>query len=431
VNAAARCARGTASSIRAWAIWELPRWLTCFVITVIFTEIAAIGVAAAFTPLHSRDFELAGILVACSLVTVELTRRSGEPSGYIKDVNGVWYLPIAILLPPLYALLAVIPGVILTQLRVRKTVLYRRVFSATAIGLSYATASLAFHVIAPAIPGSRAGSGFHALFWTLIAAGCGLLRVMVNHALVLTAVKGSEPTTRVLPMVFGREPVFNDLAELCIGVLVAFAAAYSLILALYALPLIVLLQRSQRHAQLLDASRIDGKTGLLNAATWQREASLEVTRAGRTRTPLAVAMVDIDHFKSVNDTFGHLAGDAVLATLASTLRALLRDYDITGRFGGEEFAILLPQTGAYEACRIAERLREKVSKIVFPVTVGPDAGPLRITVSVGVATMDRARRDLDELIAAADLALYQAKSAGRDQIRMVSESTPDPSALSD
>jgi diguanylate cyclase (GGDEF)-like protein len=422
---AVRHDRSLASAVKGWAIWELPRWLSVFVIFVISATAGATVFAAVHTQLHAANVELFAVLLACSMVTVELTRRAGEPGGAIKDVYGVWNLPVALLLPPVYALIAILPRLLVIQWRVRKTVMYRRVFSAAAVGLSWAAASVTFHAAVPMITPASSGAVNHALAWTLIATGCGLLRFAVNYVIVLTAIKGSEPSVRLKPMVFAREPLYNDLAELCVGVLVAFSAAHNPVLAFYALPLIILLQRSMRHAQLLDASRIDGKTGLLNAATWQREAALQVTRAARTRTPLAVAMLDIDYFKNVNDTYGHLAGDAVLATLASTLRALLREYDLTGRFGGEEFAILLPQTGEAEAAQIAERLRERVSRITFPVTGGPDAEPLRITVSLGIATLDRSRRSLDELIAAADHALYQAKNSGRDRVCITSDTSAE------
>ena len=198
-------------------------------------------------------------------------------------------------------------------------------------------------------------------------------------------------------------------------------------MALGALPLVALLHRSFRHAHLVDASRIDAKTGLLNAGTWLREARLETARAARTRTPLSVAIADIDHFKSVNDTFGHLAGDAVLAAIASALNAQLREGDLTGRFGGEEFCILLPGTDAAEARQITERLRDQISRIVTPVSEGTgiagtgiagtgDDAALRVTISIGVAALGSSRRDLDELLAAADHALYQAKEAGRNQV---------------
>jgi diguanylate cyclase (GGDEF)-like protein len=208
-------------------------------------------------------------------------------------------------------------------------------------------------------------------------------------------------------------------------------------LALAALPLVALLHRSFRHAQLVDASRIDAKTGLLNAGTWLREARLETARAARTRAPLAVAIADIDHFKNVNDTFGHLAGDAVLAAIASALNALLRDGDLTGRFGGEEFCILLPGTDAAEARQITERLREKISRIATPVSGGMVTGstvtgttgtgtmagaPLQVTVSIGVAALGSSRRDLDELLAAADHALYQAKETGRNRVCVLAAS---------
>jgi diguanylate cyclase (GGDEF)-like protein len=116
----------------------------------------------------------------------------------------------------------------------------------------------------------------------------------------------------------------------------------------------------------VSASRTDAKTGLLNAATWQREAVRELIRAARKHNPVAVAMLDIDHFKKVNDTYGHLAGDAVLAAIAAATRSLLRDYDIIGRFGGEEFAILLPHTGAAEATGVTERLRKRIPRIAIP-----------------------------------------------------------------
>ena len=123
-----------------------------------------------------------------------------------------------------------------------------------------------------------------------------------------------------------------------------WASAISLVTIVFALPFVTLLQRSVRHAQLLNASRIDSKTGLLNAGTWEREAASEVARAVRTRTPLALVLIDVDHFKLVNDLHGHLAGDKALRAIAHTFQIFLRDYDLAGRFGGEEFALLLPQT---------------------------------------------------------------------------------------
>ena len=149
----------------------------------------------------------------------------------------------------------------------------------------------------------------------------------------------------------------NDIAEFCVAVLVTSGIAFTPLTIVFALPFVTLLQRSFRHAQLLNASRIDSKTGLLNAGTWEREAASEVARAVRTRTPLALMLIDLDHFKAVNDAYGHLAGDRALRAISRTFKIFLRDYDLAGRFGGEEFALLLPHTGAADAQRIAERMR--------------------------------------------------------------------------
>jgi diguanylate cyclase (GGDEF)-like protein len=256
----------------------------------------------------------------------------------------------------------------------------------------------------------------------LVVVVCGAIQWALNTALVVTPIKGSEPTASVRQMTFNREGLFNDLAEFSTALVFAFIAASDAVLVVVTLPFVILLQRSSRHAELTNASRIDAKTGLLNAATWQREAGVQVTRAARTRTPLAVAMLDLDHFKTVNDTYGHLTGDLALAAVADALRSGLRDYDVAGRFGGEEFAVLLPHTGQDEATAIAERLREQIAALNIPAR-GHGAGeqPLRLTISIGVATVSHSRRDLDDLLAAADHALYQAKRSGRNKVCVVSD----------
>ena len=215
--------------------------------------------------------------------------------------------------------------------------------------------------------------------------------------------------------------MYNDVSELCVAVLVTFCVAYSWIALVFAFPFITLLQRSVRHARLLEDARADSKTGLLNAATWENGATAELARAVRTRTQLAVALLDIDRFKVINDTYGHLTGDEVLKEIAHTLKTMLREYDLAGRFGGEEFALLLPQTRAVDAFRIAERIRSAISGlcIIAPGATGGER--VHVTVSIGVAALDSgSKREYAELMAAADAALYRAKSGGRDQVQMIS-----------
>jgi diguanylate cyclase (GGDEF)-like protein len=114
--------------------------------------------------------------------------------------------------------------------------------------------------------------------------------------------------------------------------------------------------------ELAAAARTDPKTGLLNATAWQREADAEVARAQRTSSPLALLLVDVDHFKRVNDSHGHLIGDEVLRALATELRQQVRESDVVGRFGGEEFTVLLPRTDDAGAYGIAERLRTSAGR---------------------------------------------------------------------
>jgi diguanylate cyclase (GGDEF)-like protein len=255
----------------------------------------------------------------------------------------------------------------------------------------------------------------------LTAAASAAVQWTVNQILLCTAIKGSNRDIRILHEVLSKEPVFNDVTELCVAVIVSYCVAASVVALAFAFPFITLLQRSLRHARLLQDSRVDAKTGLLNAGTWEWQATTEVARAVRTRTSLAIALLDIDRFKVINDTYGHLVGDQVLKEISRTLTGLLRDYDLAGRFGGEEFSMLLPQTRAVDAIRIAERIRAGIAglSVIAPGAVGGER--VQFTVSIGVAALDAGdERTYNQLMAAADAALYRAKNCGRDQVQMIS-----------
>jgi diguanylate cyclase (GGDEF)-like protein len=417
----ARRLPGQARAIGSWPVWSLSRWLRVFVIAVIAAELAAIGIAASAARFALHDLLVFGVLLGCTAFAVELTRKAGEQGGIMTDVQGVWELPVAIFLPPVYALIVPIARVSLTQWRVRKAPLYRRVFTAAAVGLSYGAASVVFHGLAGLAPAGGGGTLGHSTVWTLLVGLCAVIQWVLNNALVVAAVKGSDRTADIRAAFFNGEAIYNSIAETCAAVLVTFAVAGNLLLAFAALPVVGLLQRSLSHVKLVSDARTDSKTGLLNAATWDRESAAEVVRAVRTQSPLAIVMVDIDKFKNVNDTYGHLVGDQVLKEIANTLNTLLRDYDLAGRFGGEEFSLLLPQTRAVDAFRIAERVRANIASlsIIAPGATGGER--VQVTVSIGVAALDSgSKRELSELMAAADAALYRAKAGGRDQVQMIS-----------
>jgi diguanylate cyclase (GGDEF)-like protein len=410
------------TAIRDWPIWSLPRWLTGYVLTIIAVDLAAISIAASASVFSRHNLALFGLLMACTAAAVELTRKASEEgSGASKDTQGVWELPVAILLPPFFALVSPIARIALTHWRVRRAPLYRRVFSCAAVGLSYGAASVTFHSLSALVARGSTGTLSHGTVWTLLVIVSALVKSVINKATVLTAAKGANPGAKIRTAVLSGESLYHDASEICIGILVTFGVAGNPLLALAALPVVTLLQRSLRHAKLVTDSRADPKTGLLNATTWERESAVEVARAVRTQSPLAIAMVDIDKFKVINDTYGHLVGDQVLKEIANTLNTMLRDYDLAGRFGGEEFSLLLPQTRAVDAFRIAERVRANIASVsvIAPGATGGER--VQVTVSIGVAALDSgSKRELSELVAAADAALYRAKAGGRDQVQMIS-----------
>jgi diguanylate cyclase (GGDEF)-like protein len=157
----------------------------------------------------------------------------------------------------------------------------------------------------------------------------------------------------------------------------------------------------------------DYLTGLSNRRHFLEQGEIELSRVQRYGEALSVFMLDIDHFKNINDTHGHKAGDTVLQQLSQVLRETLRTADIIGRMGGEEFAILLPETDLQEAAEIAERLREIVARRDVILEAGL---PLHITVSIGVVTLKDKGVNLDILLNLADKALYQAKASGRNRV---------------
>jgi len=192
-------------------------------------------------------------------------------------------------------------------------------------------------------------------------------------------------------------------------------------------PALLLMQRGMLYQPLQHEARHDAKTGLLNCEAWRATAGSALGHSRRQEQLAAVLLVDIDHFKTVNDVFGHLAGDDVLARTADAIVGCVRSTDLVGRFGGDEFCALLFCAGPADALATAERIRRHIEELAF---TDPRLG---VTASVGLATApvadDGATLDLPELMAAADRALYRAKHDGRNRVDG-SESRRRPAPLS-
>jgi diguanylate cyclase (GGDEF)-like protein/PAS domain S-box-containing protein len=175
-------------------------------------------------------------------------------------------------------------------------------------------------------------------------------------------------------------------------------------------------ERELLKEQLEQQAHQDFLTGLFNRRHFLEQGELELSRVQRYGEALSVFMLDVDYFKKINDTYGHKTGDMVLQQLSDILRQTLRTVDIIGRIGGEEFAILLPETDLQEATEVAERLRE----IIASTEVAREAGmPLHFTASIGVAALTGKNVNLDTLLSQADQALYQAKESGRNKVCVV------------
>ena len=180
----------------------------------------------------------------------------------------------------------------------------------------------------------------------------------------------------------------------------------------------LLLKIVQQEEEMRNLASYDSLTGLLSRHAFFDSANSHISLANRNKSLFVVMLIDLDHFKSINDQYGHPAGDAVLKLFADVVNSVARRSDIVGRLGGEEFAIILPTTSTEEALEFSARLHEAVGQAVLKYG---DA-IINYTVSIGLAASSTARvNNLDNLLTRADLALYQAKRNGRDQTLVFSE----------
>jgi len=218
-----------------------------------------------------------------------------------------------------------------------------------------------------------------------------------------------------LALVYGAFSFYGKLDE------------YLLPFTLHGLPILVFLnvcvwyvRRSARHTfelyrRNLELATIDSLTGLNNRRSWEQLSSTLLAKARREKSSFAVLMLDIDLFKKVNDTRGHPAGDATLKAVAACLKAVLREYDILGRYGGEEFVVSVANLSIVQVMNLGERLRMAVEALEIDTGKGV---PLQITISIGCAVSLEPQESLEQFLANSDAALYQSKQGGRNQVQL-------------
>ncbi|WP_410654078.1 GGDEF domain-containing protein [Amycolatopsis sp. lyj-112] len=391
-----------------WALWRLPnRGLIGFVLLV---DVAAIvGCAWTFlrVPLTSGDAVPFTVLITCIVLYTELSRPvervrerfAGTPH---ISLDSVWTFAAILLLHPGLAALVIALSFFYRWFRGQPNPLFRRTFSMSATVLSGFVATIFFAEYA--VPFDVLPRDLRSL---AVIAGAGAVFLLVNTVFMTIAVYYGTPHDKLRDALAKPFEYSLEAATIALGVVVAWALRDWPAVLVLIVGITLVLHRGVLLRQLKRQARSDAKTGLLNARAWRDAATDELVRARGANRHTSLLMLDVDRFKLINDRHGHLVGDRYLAAIAETLRTEVRGTDLVGRFGGEEFVVLLPGTPAVHAHAIAERIRSSVANRA-------DDLPEHVTVSIGLADRPGVT-DLDALIAVADRALYEAKNTGRNR----------------
>ena len=341
-------------------------------------------------------------ILAVLSATAQLFVVSG-PRHYAYFTTIVFLIPAVMLLPPgLVALVGIIHH--FPEWLKTRAAWYIQSFNICNWTLAMLAAWACFHGF----------SHDNRLSYAFAGAAAAVALVAVNHILMAPMLKLARSLSIRDSGLFSFQSLSTDLVLAMLGVATAAFWRSNPWLILFAVAPLFLIHRSLSVPQLQEEARVDPKTGLFNARHFATALDEELTRAARFDRPLSLVMADLDLLRDINNTYGHLAGDAVLQGIAEVFRSHLRHYDVPARFGGEEFAILLPETPPEQAFEIAERIRRTVAASAFDVETSSE--PIRATVSIGVAGYPRDGLDTNELIHQADLAVYRAKLQGRNRV---------------
>jgi diguanylate cyclase (GGDEF)-like protein len=416
-------------AVRSWALWTLT--VPAFSV-VVLVDLAAIGYAAqAFTDVPSwRGLDVVFALTVSALISVEGARRvesrRRRGGALHKDLAPAWMIAAAIILQPALAILVVILLRVWWRIRAGKCIPYRWAFS-TAVHVLAVGAAHAVFVSARDLT----GGGDLGLVASMAAASVAY--VATDTLLCGLAISLIIPGSTRRETVGGLDDLCTDATAATLGCLLAAACLVTPWFAFVAIPITLTATRALLLGQLESEAQTDPKTSLTRVDWWRRRTE-EMLRGARTqREPMAVLLIDIDHFKQVNDLHGHLVGDEALRAVATILRSAIRVKDVIGRFGGEEFVIALPETGIDEATVTADRLRNAVAAsplaaMCAGVLDEPDLDPdtFQLTVSIGVAVYPSDGATVDDLLLRADRAMYAAKAAGRNRVRLAADVLPLP-----
>ncbi len=410
---------------RLWAVWQLPLAARALVLMVPVLYLATVFVSAMTVHLNGRDIATALVFAIASMVSVEVSMRLAWPRtrGDLISSDGlsVWILPVALLLPPFYVAVMVIVPRAYVHFRVWRAQPMKFVYSTATLGLAYAAAAEMHYLVAGTSSSQWTTNQLIGGVRPVVALAVAIAVWWIGHNLLICAVVAlTAGRAAVLTFVRNLETHVADVVAICLGIAAAVLWAIRPVAAALLAPPVLLMQH-QLYSGLRQAVRRDLLTNVSNPQFWRAAAGRAVDRAWASGSLLTVLVIDLDHFKVINDQHGHLAGDDVLAAAARSIAAALRPGDLVGRLGGEEFGAVLLGLNLHDAERAAERVRAHIAR----VRVRSDNGAwISITASVGVAELSVNGTSITELIAAADAAMYAAKAAGRNAVRLAT-SKPD------
>ncbi|HST49272.1 GGDEF domain-containing protein [Jatrophihabitans sp.] len=410
-------ARERLRAVRGWRLWTIPPKAVAVIVCVELVTVLAVLVSLVVSYREcltavatSRLLLLLVLAVAYSEITYRMQRmrRFLVGNAVLIGLHSVWAFAGVLILPIGYSATLVCGLFLVAAMRRRqqKAVAYRLTYTGATVVLATLAAKLVITDLQPDIIALPSG-GRTAMAITAAA----LAFFLVNTSLVVAAVHlaTGAPLADLTP---AKQELGLEAATLVLGVMIAETSLRLVWFTPTVLILLVLLQRSSLVSQLEVAATTDSKTGLLNAAAWQELSQRELVRAQRDGSLCAVLLIDLDHFKRVNDTAGHLAGDAALRAIGDALKRELRGYDAVARFGGEEFVVFLDDLGAEAAGQVAERVLARIRGLV----VGGGDTRISLTASIGMAAYPQHGQTLTELMEQADGALYTAKRSGRDRV---------------
>jgi diguanylate cyclase (GGDEF)-like protein len=407
-------------------VWSLRKpAIAALLVVELFAIVVAVTTVGRVS-IHRHDWVIFGILALGSILHMQavrgmsLTRESDLGNAPYVDLKSVWTFAGLLLLPPSLAMALVVVTAVNLRLRMARMRTFRWLYTTATVMLATQAAMAVLYAALPA--GSYPGlpNSMRGVAVIVLAAA---IRWFVNFGLVVAIILLSAPKTPAQDALGSFSSSLVEVAALSLGGVTALVVTHDPWYLALIIPLLLVLHRTLLLRQYEVAARTDTKTGLANATHWSQVARSELTRAERDHTSVGVLMLDLDHFKRINDTYGHLTGDAVLKAVADALRKSGREYDLVGRFGGEEFMILLPGIERNELLGVAERFRQCVGGLII---TSPDTGEhVTVTASAGAVVYPYTGSDLDELLLAADAALYQAKESGRNRTCCAPAATAD------